>query len=114
FYLKDGFLERRADGLFRKSEFTPPYKHYEMLPEKQFGALDVYTPKGIDPKTNQPYRQHPNADDAFVYRDETGQVQAFITCSNRDVPAPPCEHTFNLEPKAKSVVNVIYRRSLLP
>jgi hypothetical protein len=48
-----------------------------------------------------------------VHRDKAGQVDAYIRCSNRNVPAPPCKQDFSLEPNMRAWVYVSYRRSQL-
>lgn len=110
-YPGNGFLDRRASYV-RKRDGNLEYKQYEQLPEP-FHGLTVYGASGADPKTNRPYREHPDADDVFLHRDRLGAVDAYIKCSNRNVPAPPCSHEFSLEPHMQALVYVSYRRSEL-
>lgn len=117
-YPGDGFMDRAfKHGLNSPSTF--PLSNFEKLDETQYG-LEIYAPKGIDPKTGTPWRQHRDADDAFIYRNSANQVEAEIRCSNdeglgeRHRRIRRCNHHFNLEPLAKAWVTVHYRRGLLP
>ncbi len=88
----------------------PPYA-YEMLDQKEYD-LDVYAPKGFDFKNQKPYREHANADDVFV-GSESGDVVAYIKCSNSPFYSAPCNHKFSLEPNMHADVSIYYRRGLL-
>lgn len=117
-YPGDGFMDRGFQhGLNRPSTFA--LSNFERLNESQYG-LEVYAPKGIDPKTGNPWRQDRGAEDAFVYRNSAGHVEAEIRCSNdeglgeRHRRIRHCRHKFSLEPLAKVKVSVSYRRGLLP
>jgi hypothetical protein len=112
-YPGDGFLDRLTHGTVDTPNNILKYANYEKLSAAEYG-LTVYAPKGIDPKTKKIYREDKNAEDIFIHRHNSGKIDTYIRCSNRYVQAPPCTQTFNLEPNAKSVVYVSYRRSLLP
>jgi len=117
-YPGDGFMDRGFQhGLNRPSTF--PLSNFEKLNETQYG-LEVYAPKGIDPTTGNPWRQHRDAEDAFIYRNSANQVETEIRCGNderlgeRYRRIRQCSHDFSLEPQAKAWVTVHYRRGLLP
>ncbi len=111
YYPGDGFLDRLTAQI-GKSGSIHKYRQHERLTEPVHG-LTVYGAAGIDPKTNQPYRDHPNAKDIFVHRDKTSRVDAYIDCVNQG-GSQPCKHIFSLEPYMHAEVYVLYRRSLLP
>lgn len=111
-YPGDGFLDRVTASIGNIGHILK-YEQYEQLPQQQHG-LTVYAAAGMDQKTDKPYREDTNAHDLFVHRDKANQVDAYIDCSNRNVPAPPCRHDFSLEPYMHAQVYVSYRRSLLP
>lgn len=111
-YKDEWGMDRLANAIGR-SGYILKHEQYEQLPDPQHG-LTVYAAAGIDPKTNKPYREDPYATDIFVHRDKAGRVDAYIRCSNRNVPAPPCRHNFSLEPDVKAKIDISYRRSLLP
>jgi len=112
-YPGDGFLDRGTHARVETPNTILKYANYEKLPTIEHG-LTVYAAAGTDPKTNKPYREDTNAEDVFVHRDKAGRVDAYIYCSNRNVPAPPCSHDFSLEPHMHGQVYMSYRRSLLP
>jgi len=112
-YPGEGFLDRRTRSHVETPNNILKYSNYEKLPTKEYG-LTVYAPAGTDPKTGKPYREDINAEDVFVHRDKAGRVNTYVYCSNRNVPAPPCKHSFSLEPHIHSEVYISYRRSLLP
>ncbi len=111
-YPGDGFLDRVTANIGNIGHILK-YEQYEKLPDQSHGLI-VYAAAGMDQKTNKPYREHDNAKDIFVHRDKTNRVDAYIKCSNRNVPAPPCTHDLSLEPYMHAKVYVSYRRSLLP
>jgi hypothetical protein len=108
-YPGDGFLDRRTAQIGKSKEVLK-HENYAQLSNLQHG-LTVYAAAGTDPKTGTPYRESRYARDLFVHRDKMGRVDAYIDCSNRNVPAPPCRHDFSLEPHMKAQVYVQYRRS---
>lgn len=105
-----GSTDRMAGRLDLKSEYW--WGNYIKLDEKEHG-LDVYAVVGTDPKNNKPYREHENADDVYVQRDDAGRVEVYIVCSNREIPSAPCRHYFELEPEMYARVQIGYRRGLL-
>lgn len=112
-YPGDGFLDRRATYI-GKEGISSKYEQYVQLPESEHG-LTVYAAAGIDPKTNQPYREHTDAHDLFLHRDKANRVNSYIDCSNRlGGSSQPCTHNFSLEPHMHAKVYVSYRRSMLP
>lgn len=111
-YPGDGFLDRRTNAMGKPGNILK-YEQYEQLLD-QFHGLTVYAAGGIDPKTNKPYREDTDAHDIFVHRNDSGKVDTYIRCSNRNVPAPPCTQDFSMEPNVKARVYVSYRRGLLP
>jgi len=112
-YPGDNFLDRAVHATLETPNTILKYENYEKLPNKEHG-LTAYAAAGIDPKTNKPYREDADAKDAFVSRDKSGQVNAFIRCSNRNVPTPPCRHDFSLEPDMRAKVYLSYPRGQLP
>ena len=112
-YPGDGFLDRWTHSTVEVPNDILKYENYEKLPTKEHG-LTVYAATGIDPKTNKPYREHTDAKDVFVSRDKNGRVNSHVSCSNRNVAAPPCTHDFSLEPDMHAKVYLSYRRDKLP
>lgn len=91
------------------------FMEYEKQPNREHG-LTVYAVSGIDPKTKQPYRTlSEDAKDFYVHHDASGKVDAYIKCQNhRYISKRLCIQTFDLEPKMKSEVYVMYYRTMLP
>ena len=112
-YPGDEFLERRADHLLIVDNTTPHFMIYKKLDQSEFG-LTVYVPTGIDPKNNKPYRQDEFAKDVFIFRDDTGKVQAYISCSNQPGQSASCQHSFKLKSPVRAKIYMSYRRGLLP
>ncbi|MBH0095482.1 hypothetical protein I6E61_03680 [Psychrobacter sp. NZS113] len=108
-YYGAGAIHRMGDGTLNPSKEAGSVHQYEQLNNDQYG-LEVYAPPGIDPKTDRPYREDRYAEDVFIQRDKKGQIITYIKCSNRDVPRPPCDHRFDLEPEMALHVNVQYSR----
>lgn len=114
-YKSPGGINRMALGMISISNESNPrswWNIYEKLSDKQYG-LDVYVHPGIDGETGISYRNHRNANDVFFKKNDNGEVITYIKCSNRDIPSAPCTHHFDLEPKIKSTVRIVYRRGLL-
>ena len=111
-YPGHGFLDRRTHAEVEVPQLVLKYANYEKLPKEQYG-LTVYAASGFDPANNKPYREHPDADDIFINRNQAGQVTTHIRCSNRKTLSAPCAHSFSLEPDIKAKVNVSYRRGML-
>jgi hypothetical protein len=111
-YPGDGFLDRWESYSVGKNKPESSYTNYEKLPQKEHD-LEVYALKGLDPKTNKPYREGQSAQDIFIYRQADGHVGATFKCGNTNL-VPQCWHEFSLEPQAHAVVYMSYRRSLLP
>ena len=113
YYSGDGLLDRLTHANVEVPSLILKYANYERLSEKQYG-LTVYAASGFDPANNKPYREHPDAADIFIYRNQAGQVTTHIRCSNRQTLSAPCTHSFSLEPEIKAEIDVTYRRGLLP
>lgn len=111
-YHGKGAVNRIGDGTINAMPDEHPVYTYAKLPNTQFG-LKVYTPPGIDPKTNTPWRNARSAKDIFIQRDDNGVITTYIECSNRDVERPPCSHYFDLEPEMGLYVYVGYSRYVL-
>ena len=107
-YYGAGTIHRMGDGTISASNVHPVYR-YAKLDSYQY-ELEVYAPPGIDPNMDSPYREDRDAEDVFIQRDKKGQIITYIKCSNRDVPRPPCDHRFDLEPEMALHVNVQYSR----
>jgi hypothetical protein len=111
-YSGDGSIDRLASG---QLEPSPNYPQFNYSPRPgRFHGLEVYVQSNIDKRTGRPYGEGDGGQDLFIAREADGHVKAVIKCANRKVPAPPCQHDFNLEPKAEINVTVNYRRQLLP
>jgi hypothetical protein len=119
-YPGDGFLTRgtkstlnfdaKAKGLPNSGVYQ-----YEKLPKLEHG-LTVYSPLGIDPKTNKPFRESDGAKDLYIFRDTNGNVLAEIRCSNqlRYSHRQSCRHDISMEPKMHAQVYITYNRAVLP
>jgi hypothetical protein len=120
-YPGDGFLDRRTERtLLQYQPHTPEGKEnwlftYERMPEDEHG-LEVWRLSEIDPRTGRPARENSSARDIYIHRDASGKVETFISCKHRSVPGGigTCNAGTHLEPKAKSVVEINFRRGLLP
>lgn len=112
-YSGNGALDRLTHSHVETPNTILKYSNYEKLSAQEHG-LTVYAAVGLDPESNKPYREHDSAEDVFVHRDKSDRVDAYISCSNRNVSAPPCRHYFSLEPHMRALVTLGYRRSLLP
>ena len=108
-YYGAGGIHRIGDGALNPSKEAGPVHQYEQLDSDQY-RLEVYAPPGIDPKTDRPYREDRYAKDVFIQRDKTGKIITYVECSNRDVPSPPCQHLFDLEPQMALDLSVQYSR----
>ncbi|WP_051940309.1 hypothetical protein [Stenoxybacter acetivorans] len=104
-------LDRYLDNYLEEYPNKPEFWAYKKLPESQFG-LEVYTVPGIDSKTGLPWRQE--KDDIFVNRNQYGEADTFIKCSNRNVPRPPCRQYFQILKDMKVEVSLGYNRQILP
>lgn len=80
---------------------------------KEIYGLALYINGGTDPKTQRPLREHWRAKDMFVFRDEQGNVQTIIECSNRNIKSPSCTHDFNFPPPMKIRISMMYLRQNL-
>lgn len=49
----------------------------------------------------------------YIHRTTSGAVDAFIWCSTRIVAAPPCDHTFTMEPNMVAKIQIHYPVSQL-
>lgn len=112
-YSGDEFLDRIVEAALRVEKNTPPYKVYEMLKEN-VNNLTVYAPVGMNPSTNNPYRQDPFSKDIFISRDSSGKIITYISCSNAVGQSAPCRQVFRLNGPAKAKIYFSYRRGLLP
>ena len=102
-------IDRMGKGKINPIYEVTPRNRYEKLPEKQYG-LEVYSPPGIDPKTNKPWREDSDAEDVFIKRDDNGTIVTYINCTNRQVIRPPCTQRFSLEPTMQLNVYASYSR----
>jgi hypothetical protein len=120
-YPGDGFLDRRTDRtLLQYQPHTPEGKEnwlftYERMPEDEHG-LEVWRLSEIDPRTGRLAREDRNARDIYIHRDALGKVDTFISCKYPSVPEGigACDLGTHLEPKAKVVVQISFRRGMLP
>lgn len=110
-YSGPGSAERIGRGAIN-SESNSWLNRYKKLKQDEYG-LEVYALVGGDPKEGKPAREHRDAEDVFIKRDNNGKITTYISCSNREIPSPPCRHFFDLEPEMHASVRVGYRRGLL-
>jgi hypothetical protein len=120
-YPGDGFLDRRTERtLLQYQPHTPEGREnwlftYERMPEDEYG-LEVWRLSETDPTTGRPAREDRNALDIYIHRDASGKVDTFISCKYPSVPGGigKCNAGTHLEPKAKAVVRINFRRGMLP
>ena len=98
------------DYLRPEFNLPSPYKREE---GKNYFGLEVYVNYGIEPQTGRPWREHWQAEDIFIARDQEGNVQTHIRCFNGKVPSPPCSHEFNFPPPMKIRAYLSYNRHTL-
>lgn len=108
-YPGEGFMDRKAETFHR---VLTTYR-YEKQAEKVHG-LTVHTPIGVATDTRVPFKSHSHDQDVFVHRNSAGGVDAYIECSNVEIPSAPCSHHFGLGTEMKVEVHVSYRRGYLP
>lgn len=112
-YPGHGALDRQAYYQLDRPDPRYPRHIYTRLPEKEHGLI-VYGQIGVNPDTQQPYREEKGSHDVFIYRREDGRITTYIRCSNVDHAAAPCKLTFSLEPDVNALVDISFRRTLLP
>ncbi|MDR1423179.1 MAG: hypothetical protein LBI92_01015 [Azoarcus sp.] len=118
-YPGDGFLDRQTERTLFNTDSSKYKGHwlftYERMPEDEYG-LEVWRLSGIDFRTGKPARESSNTNDIYVHRDASGKVDINIWCRRPSAPKGigTCNAETHLEPKAKVVVKVSFRRSLLP
>lgn len=105
-------LAKRSLVTMLNSQTFRPLISYERLDGDEFG-LAVYAPKGSNPETSTPYREHMHAQDVYIAWNNEGGAKAYIRCSNRNIASAQCMHHFSLEPKMHANVNISYRREFL-
>lgn len=96
-------------GILRQFSIRPSQYRYQKVPETLY-ELDVYAPPGIDPKTGIAWRDHPDAEDMYVYKNAQGEVTTIIKCFNRKVKRQTCVQTFNLDSAMKVTLRVMFLR----
>lgn len=110
----DGQLDYSAKDIMKGPYW---FETYERLPKDQFGLM-VYALKGIDPKTQLPFKQGLYAKDVFIYQDTKGKTRSYIDCGNTpsiEGGITTCTQSFTLEEHNLKVgVYVGYQRELLP
>lgn len=108
---KAGFLERYLADINAPGSIWPPYVD---VPKKIHGLTSL-TPKLADTSGRGEGRPTLLDEDVFYHRNEEGNIDTYITCSNASHAAAPCTQTFSLEPYMRETdVGVSYRRGLLP
>lgn len=105
-------LAKRSLMTMLDSKKFRPLISYEKLDAGEFG-LSVYAPKGLNPETNTPYREHRHAQDVYIAWGNEGEAKAYIRCSNRNIASAQCTHHFNLEPRMHANITISYRREFL-
>jgi hypothetical protein len=91
----------------------PPYR-YEKLPDTAFGLI-AYAPVGFDEsKRTRPGGAGYNDRNIYFHRDQDGNVDTYIECSNVSHAAGECRLEFNLQPAMRAIVSVSFRKGLLP
>lgn len=108
----DDLLERKASAIWKAN--AHPYV-YKPLATKVHG-LTGFAP--IGPDESKRLQQVGGADmndvNIYFHRNEAGQVDTYIDCSNMAHAAAGCRQVFNLQPQMRIRVTVSYRRDLLP
>jgi hypothetical protein len=91
------------------------FYRYEEQPEKVYG-LTTYIPANADLARREAGSNNSDLNDRNIYinRLKSGDVDAYIDCSNTKHDAVLCKHRFGLAPELKVSVNVSYRKGLLP
>jgi hypothetical protein len=120
-YPGDGFLTRGTKSSLsfdaKAKGYYPAlgFKQYEKLPQLQHG-LTVYSPPGIDPQTNKPFREDSSARDLYIFRNVNDEVLSHIECTNhiRYSHRQSCRHDISMEPKMHAQVYITYSRAALP
>ncbi|MBX9431848.1 hypothetical protein KY487_21625 [Ralstonia pseudosolanacearum] len=91
-------------------------KHYryERVSASEHG-LETYIPINVDQEARKKGGGAANMFDynIYYYRNSSGRIDAYITCSNVTHEAAICRQHFNLFPDIKASVTVSYRRGLL-
>lgn len=95
----------------RKNPF-PPYR-YEKLPEQVYG-LTGYAPIGFDISKRRGMGSDYYDRNIYFHRAPDGTADAYIVCSNVEHAAAPCELKFNTLPEMRVLVEVGFRKGLLP
>lgn len=107
-FLERSFLNRNIDPLFQ----------YEKLPDKIFG-MTAYTPINVDKNlrfldpVSGTYKSDARDRDLFFSYLESGKIDSYIECSNRQHTAATCMHFFFVDPNLRIKVTAIYRREQL-
>jgi hypothetical protein len=108
----DFLLDRKASAVMAHN--AHPYV-YKPLPDKVHG-LTGFAPIGPDESKRLQQAGGADMNDVNIYfhRNEAGQVDTYIDCSNMAHAAAGCRQVFNLQPQMRIRVTVSYRRDLLP
>lgn len=106
----ENFLNDVFKRFFSETGSNISLHPYAATGEKHYG-LEYFIVPGVDPETGQPRRLYQGlVEDLFVYRNEQGRVLSLITCSNNNVPEPPCTHYFDFPSFMKIRITLIYGR----
>ncbi|MDR1062611.1 MAG: hypothetical protein LBL48_01530 [Azoarcus sp.] len=118
-YPGDGFLDRRTNSTLFNIYSPKSIGHwnytYERMPEDEYG-LEVWRLSSIDPRTGKPARESDDTEDIYIHRESSGNVDAHIRCGRPRTPKGigRCRIETSLAPKAQAVVDIAFRRGLLP
>lgn len=94
-------------GILKKSSIQLPQYRYQKVSETIYG-LELYAPPRVDKKSSISWRDHPDAEDMYVYKNSQGEVTTIIKCVNRKVKLQTCSQTFNLQPTMKVTVRILF------
>jgi hypothetical protein len=118
-YPGDGFLDRQTDATLFNIYTPKSIGHwrytYERMPKDEYG-LEVWRLSGIDPRTGKPARESNTTEDIYIHRESSGNVNVHIRCGRPSVPngIGICHLGTSLASKAQAVVDIGFRRGLLP
>ena len=101
------------NGVMKKTtRLPPPQYQYQNVPDSLYG-LELYAPPGINQQTGIAWRNHPDAQDMYVYKNSNGEVSTIIECRNRKVKRQTCAQRFNIDSSMKVSIRVRFMRNHL-
>lgn len=109
------FLDDSVAHYYERNPHLPhtPIYHYWQPNGEYFHGLQVNIHPGIDPKTGKAWREHEDAKDIFVYRDNEGRVKSIMNCTNKGI-INSCTHRFKFPEEMSIFISIEYNRDNLP